>query len=116
MSTMTPRSLIASPLSTTTLIHRLQLGMTREHTKGRPDLTPGGLDITILRGRSRPPKRSCMDTHESQPLHKEVIETVKVEAAEALPSAAPLFERYIVKVDIAISAGAVPTKRPPIGF
>jgi len=57
-----------------------------------------------------------MDTHESQPLHKEVIETVKVEAAEALPSAAPLFERYIVKVDIAISAGAVPTKRPPIGF
>ena len=29
---------------------------------------------------------------------------------------APLFSRYVVKVDVSISAAAVPTGRPPTGY
>ena len=40
----------------------------------------------------------------------------KHEAAEKSPTDAPLFDRYTVKVDVTISAGAVPTGHPPIGY
>jgi hypothetical protein len=57
-----------------------------------------------------------MEPRKTKGLQHETTEVVKVEGAEAMPGDAPLFDRYVVKVDVAISAGAVPTKRPPVGF
>lgn len=59
-----------------------------------------------------------METQQTLPQQSEKEVVVGGDTASHVQreSEAPLFDRYVVKIDLAVSAGAVPTGGWPIGY